>query len=156
VYVLLHGYDLDIVWYAIDTGTEGEGDPYHSPYLSASTDIWGFHEHAIFDFIRGEVSIATRGDDHKRAEAFKTGLKFLAENKKLVDRYIWYYNNDTSIEERYNYVEENGVKTYGVVVTDPTKELLTLSENHSIIYSTLGEVDFWNWYDSPSGGTIYN
>ncbi|KHF39262.1 anti-sigma factor [Halalkalibacter okhensis] len=156
VYALLHDYDLDIVWYAIDTGTEGKGDTYHSPYLSANSDIWGFHEHAIFDFSRDGGSIRIRGDGHKRAEAFKTGLQFLAENKKLVERYIWYFNNETSIEDRYNYVEENGVKTYGVVVTGPTKELLTLQENNSIIFATLGEVDFWNWYDRPAGGTIYN
>lgn len=153
VYQLLEGYDLDIVWYAIDTGVEQEREEYRSPYFSASNGIWGFHERAVFDFPQHGNSIMERGDGQKRAEIFKTSLHFLVENSKLAKKYIW---TEQSFEEVYKYVEENGVKTYGVVVTGPSKELLRLQQNESIIYATMGEVDFWNWYNTPSSGTIYN
>ncbi|MDT8860383.1 anti-sigma factor [Alkalihalobacillus sp. MEB130] len=156
VYDLLEGYEFDIVWYAIDTGVEGDGDPHRSPYLSANSGILGFHERSIFDLSGGNGSIETRGEGQKRADAFKRGLHLLAENEKLANRYVWYMEEDKTLEERYHFVEENGVKTYGVVVTGPTKELLALQENDFIIYATLGEVDFWNWYSRPASGTIYN
>ena len=156
VYSLLHGYDLEIPWYAIDTGTEKEGDSYGSPYLSAGNGIWGIHEGSIFDFKRGGGSIQVRGDGDEREEAFKTGLRFLADHENMVKQYVWDVDRHHSLEERYDYVEENGVKTYGVVVTGPTKELLRLQEHENIIYATVGEVDYWNWYDRPASGTIYN
>ncbi|UCZ51604.1 anti-sigma factor [Bacillus shivajii] len=154
VCTILNGYDLEIPWYAIDTGYEHSGD--RSPYLSANNGVWGLHEAAIFDFSRGGGSVSVRGDGDVRAGVFKTGLQFLADNESLAKQYIWRIDREVSIKERYEYVVENGVKTYGVVVTGPTKELLQLQENEQIIYATLGEVDFWNWYHTPAGGTIYN
>lgn len=155
VYELLEDMEVDIVWYAIDTGTEKNGSSDGSPYLSAISDIWGFHEDAVFDLTNFDF-ITERGDGDKREEAFTTGLKFLAENEKLTERYLPFMNRDVSIDERYRFVEEHGVNTYGVVVTGPSKELLKLQENEAIIYATMGDVDFWNWYNNSAGGTIYN
>ncbi|HHY73645.1 MAG TPA: hypothetical protein GX497_10585 [Bacillus bacterium] len=152
VYDILKDYDLAIVWYAIETGTEAKND---SPYLGAGSGVWGIHERAIFDFSESGGSIEIRGDGEKRGEAFKKGLRFLAEHKKLAKRYIWGIEENGKIEDMYNYVNKNGVKTYGVVVTGPTKELLRLEENKHIIFATLGEVDFWNWYSRPASGTMY-
>jgi hypothetical protein len=151
---LLSDYDLDIVWYAIDTGTEKYGTRYGSPYLTASNDLFGIHDYAVFDFIEG--GLTDSGRDGKREEAFKKGLKLLAENEKMTKRYMPFISKDTSLIERYRYVEEHGVKSYGVVVTGPTKELLKLQENETIIYATMGDVDFYNWYSTPTSGTIYD
>ncbi|MDV2883638.1 anti-sigma factor [Alkalihalophilus pseudofirmus] len=157
VYRILSGYELNIAWYAIDTGTEKNGDHYGSPYLSAG-GIWGVAESAIFDFERGSsFSVASDDGDH-RAEVFKTGLRYLSENEKTADKYwqMRHMGDDVSLKDRVDFVEEYGANSYGVVVTGPTKELLKLKENEQIIFATLGEVELWNWYHTPAGGTIYN
>ncbi len=156
VYRILEDYDLEIVWYAIDTGTEKDGDRHGSPYLNAAGEIWGFHERSVFDFARGGGSIQINGDGEKRAQFFKTGLKYLADHEKLTRKYLRFLDKEYSIHDRYRFVEENGVKTYGVVVTGPTKELLAMQNNDAILYASLGEVEFWNWYSRSSSGTIYN
>ncbi|MDG5788601.1 anti-sigma factor [Evansella sp. AB-P1] len=156
VYDILDGFDLDIPWYAIHTGTEHDGNDRGSPYLNATGGIWGLNENSIFDFSPTGGSVPSRGGGDVRAEAFKTGLQFLADNERVVRQYKRHMSRDVSIQERVDYVKEHGVKTYGVVITGPTKEILRLQESHQIIYATLGEVDFWNWNGSPASGTIYN
>lgn len=152
IYEILSAYDLNIHWYAIDTGTESQND---SPYLSATSGIMGIHEASVFEFEKDGGSIQLRGEGEKREEVFKKGLRLLKDNKKMVNRYIWSIEENGSLDEMYNYVNKNGVKTYGVVVSGPTKVLLKMQGNEHIIYTALGEVDFWNWYNRPAGGTIY-
>ncbi|MBU9710995.1 anti-sigma factor C-terminal domain-containing protein [Evansella tamaricis] len=159
VYPILDGYDLNIAWYGIDTGVEDQVKAeYASPYLSANSGILGFHERGVFELMPGNsLSLETRGDGDVRAEAFQNGLRFLSENEKQVTRYLWSINSiGATLSERYQFIQENGVKTYGVVVTGPTKELLRLQEVEEIQFATLGEVDLWNWYRKGAGGTIYN
>ncbi|MCD8510487.1 MAG: anti-sigma factor [Bacillus sp. (in: Bacteria)] len=157
IYPFFEGYDLDIVWYAVDTGTEHRGTRHGSPYISAN-EIWGFHEWSVFDLQMGSgsgsLSIQTRGDGEKRAEVFKDGIELLLDNERMTRRYL--RHRELNLQERFDYVSEHGAKTYGVVVTGPTKELLRLRELDEIIYGTLGEVDLWNWYNRPARGRIYN
>lgn len=157
IYPFFEGYDLEIVWYAVDTGPEQDGTRYGSPYLSAH-DIWGIHERSVFDLLMGSgsgsLSILTRGDGEKRVEAFKNGLQLLLDNERMTSRYL--RHRELNLQERFDYVSEQGVKTYGVVVTGPTKELLRLGELDEIVYATLGEVELWNWYNRPAQGRIYN
>ncbi len=153
VHDLLLNDDVDIAWYAIDTGTEKDGTKYGSPYLTASNDLFGIHDYAVFDFIDG--GLTDSGGDGKREEAFKEGLKFLVENEEKVNKYMPFTSEDVPLIERYDFVEEHGVKSYGVVVTGPSKELLKLKKNETITYAVMGEVDFYNWYSTPTSGAIY-
>ncbi|UIR32171.1 anti-sigma factor C-terminal domain-containing protein [Priestia flexa] len=42
-----------------------------------------------------------------------------------------------------------------MVLTGPTKELLKLKNEPSITYSSLGEVELWNWFTRPTQGTLH-
>lgn len=136
VYQMLKGYDLRIAWYAIDTGTEED------------LPFWGIHEEGVYSLLdeedRNFNEIEEKG--YEKEKAFKNGLEFIAKHKRYAKKIVWRLEENKTIEEIINYVNQNGVKTYGVVVTGPTKELLKLKENEQIQYATLGEVDFWNWY----------
>lgn len=146
VYQMLNDYSIDIVWYAIDTGMEGKRDS-----VFTGTRVWGIHEYAFESLLEEEKSslIPERASGHLREKAFKNGLQFLAEHKKLAKRVVWYLEEHGTLEEMIDYVDKNGVKSYGVVVTGPTKELLKLKDNKHVQYATLGVVDFWNWYGKP-------
>ena len=49
------------------------------------------------------------------------------------------------LEERYQYLQENGFQVYGAVVTGPTKEVLKLCSETGIHEEELGDVELWNW-----------
>lgn len=49
------------------------------------------------------------------------------------------------LQERYDYIQANGFKVYGAVITGPTKELLKLREEPGIYQVQLGDVELWNW-----------
>ncbi|WP_176371434.1 anti sigma factor C-terminal domain-containing protein [Litchfieldia alkalitelluris] len=159
IYNIFSGYDLEIVWYGVDTGVEGTSSEYRSPYLSASGGILGIHERGMFDLMapNSSKSIKVMGDGEKKQNLFKKGLEFLIDNENLVKRYVWSLDrHGASLSERLEYVEEHGVRSYGVVVTGPTKELLTLQDVSEIQFATIGEVTLWNWYNRNAGGTIFN
>ncbi len=147
----LSEYDLHIPWYAIDTGFEGQA----TTYLSNDTGIWGIYDRPIFDVSKDSVHYQSRGNEKEIEEEFKKGLEFLTKNEKMTRRFLWYMDENIDLEEMYTYVNENGINTYGVVVTGPTKELLRLKENEHIHYATLGEVDLWNWQNRPAYGIMH-
>ncbi|WP_342463039.1 anti sigma factor C-terminal domain-containing protein [Ureibacillus sp. FSL K6-8385] len=151
MYQILKDYDVEIVWYAVDTGTEEERD---SHLLSMGETLWGIHEYALHSLVEEDV-YQEKGDGHIREKAFKNGLALLAEHERWAEKVIWNYD-ETSIKDIQKYVDEHGVKCYGAVLTGPTKELLKLAGNEHVIYAALGEVDFWNWYNKDAGGALYH
>jgi hypothetical protein len=144
---LFKDYDIDIVWYAIDTGTARDNDTID---VSIGEDLWGIHEYAWYKLLGDNVA-----DKATKEDAFKKGLAFLAEHATWAKRVIWDFDQE-SIKEMLDYVDEHGVKCYGVVLTGPTKELAKLADNEHITYAALGEVDFWNWTGKQTGGALYN
>lgn len=148
---IFDGYDFEIVWYAIDTGGE------KSNYVIGAGEIWGIHKNGVDTLLDSEsrAFIGEKSEGALTEEAFKNGLQFLAEHKKLAERVMPYLEEYGTLEEMIDYVNEHGVKTYGVVVTGPTKELLKLKDNEHVQYATIGEVNFWNWYGKPAYSSVY-
>jgi len=124
---------VDVTWAAIYTGVEDEqisangelvspiGYPvqpdttYWSPFRESSS-----HEETFLEMLKGLVpyeSIAVEVSPHKNLE----------------------------LPERISYIEENGFKTYGVVVTGPKGEIEKLQELDMIRTLKVGEVKLWNW-----------
>lgn len=144
VYEILDEYDLDIVWYAIDTGIDEE------------FSYWGIHEEGVDSLLDEEERELddVKGESIEKEKAFKNGLELINKHKRYAKKVVWGLDEKIIIEEIIDYVDQNGVKTYGVVVTGPTKELLKLKENEQIYYATLGEADFWNWFTRERSGAI--
>ncbi len=82
-------------------------------------------------------------------------MEYLAENEGLARRVIRGDPDRLRIPERYDYVQENGLRVYGVVVTGPTRELLKLKELETIHSPALGEIRLWNWFQRSFQGTMY-
>ncbi|OPX85883.1 MAG: putative anti-sigma-M factor YhdL [Pelotomaculum sp. PtaB.Bin104] len=141
---MLADYDLDILWYAITTGLEETS----MPPLSVSDGIWGFKDLSD-NMLSGNSTIKT-DDSSVREEYFLDSMRFIAENESLAKKIYRGNPNNLRLAERRQYLEENGVQVYGVVVTGPSKELLKLRELGSIHCPTLGEVSLWNWFNSFS------
>ncbi|MGM7636075.1 anti sigma factor C-terminal domain-containing protein [Bacillus sp. Hm123] len=129
----------DINWYALDTGYEYQKKTDDSFLIREQ--IFGFPSNIELYPSREEYS-----DETLEADAVKM-MKLLKDHQKWVEPF---YNNgenqEIKLNERYEYVKKNGVKTYGIVITGPTKELLKLKDSSFISFVTIGEVEFWNWY----------
>ncbi|WP_400162610.1 anti-sigma factor [Brevibacillus sp. TJ4] len=143
------------IWFAVDTGQEAKDhDESAGNVLLSAGDVWGFAERELH---YGDKPILENGEGERREQAFLDEMKFLVEKKSMatsIARQLMY--NEPAIEERYEYVRENGLRIYGAVITGPTKELLALREEPSITAAMLGEVDWWNWDMPPASGRQYS
>ena len=148
--------DMEITWYAVSTGLEGQSyrgrrQEIQEP-LSAFRGVWGFsnissHMFAINNTIRLD-------DSSIREQYFIQSIKYLLENEPLAQK-IYRGHEELRLAERYEYLQENGVKIYGVVVTGPVKELLKLRELENIHSPALGDIKLWNWFHRSFSGRMY-
>jgi len=149
----LPDYEQETVWFAVDTGEEmKQADKDGGNLLLSTGDVWGFSERSL-DY--GQAPIQVNGEGGRRASVYLSEMKYLAEQERLskaVGRGLM-WTNDPKIQERYDYLQEHGVRIYGTVLTGPTKELLKLREEPSITAAFLGKVDWWNWESPAASGT---
>jgi len=151
--------NMEPVWFAVDTGLDPKrGDsggatihPVGFPYWP----IWQSDDLTV-DFYKEEKtgwfgkvvssggsypSLESYGDGEKRNGYFKKTLTMLQKNKGITNKVAPFLNIDHTLD----YVEKNGVKLYGAVITGPVKELLKLREETWIRDLRVGEVQLWNW-----------
>lgn len=159
VFQLFADKDVDLLWFAVDTGMElnerrRSGGVVTDPIGFPSSPIW--HEDDFKVTSREEsgswfgktVSETRSSPEYKigdyevlHAQFFKT-LRFLQNYENHADKL---YYGQLKLGERIAYLEEHGVKHYGAVITGPTKEVLSLRGEPSIALIEVDEVDFWNW-----------
>ncbi|MBS4209028.1 anti-sigma factor [Bacillus sp. FJAT-50079] len=152
--------DLDIIWFAVDTGVEGKEEWDHgtvfNPIGFPEFPLW--HDNDMIAGPRDEqkgflfgkiVSQSFSSPDYEEGDStvlhkqFLKTLSFLEQHEKKAEKL--YHGYRLHLEERLNYVEKNGINHYGIVVTGPTKEILALKDDPFISYIQVDEVDFWNW-----------
>lgn len=126
---LFDDIDLDILWYAVDTGFENEfnGKAFYSPigYPAKSGNI-----NSSFN------------DKRRNQEQFLDVLDTLNEYEDWTEEIAI---NELNIKGKRNYIQKNGIGIYGVVVTGPTKELLKVNDIKAVTFQYLGGVELWNW-----------
>jgi hypothetical protein len=147
--------NMEPVWFAADVGIEADSgdDPVGFP----STPIW-HHDDWIVDSYTEEKtgffgkvitktsstpSVDPNGDGKLREENFLQTLKLMQTYRSITKQIAPSFK----IDEAIDYLETNGVKLYGAVVTGPTKELLKLQEEPWVKTVRVGEVRLWNWDD---------
>lgn len=125
------------VWYALDTGQERINE---ENFLLHSGEIIGFREH-----------INLPADEtkklHTKEDEVIEMMRILSINKETVSKTTWIPEKVLNLDKRYQYVKDNGVKVYGMVITGPSKELLKLQNSPHVRYATLGDIEIWNWFD---------
>jgi len=151
---LLSNFDLDITWYAVETGFEKNnrsGD--HASPLSAFSGIWGV-PHSSTHMLSQYSSISSQ-DSGVRENYLLDSLEFLLKNERIAKKVYRGNPQELKLDERCAYVKKHGVNVYGVVVTGPSKELLKLKEIENIRFPALGEIQLWNWYNRNFSATMY-
>ncbi|GIO25828.1 anti-sigma factor [Ornithinibacillus bavariensis] len=158
VFQLFSQKNMELIWFAVDTGFE-ENDKFnegiiHDPIGFPNFPIW--HEDDMIlesreeskGFIGGTVSESYSSPEYEEGNAsllhqqFYKTLNFLQEHEKKADKIIF---GKLRLKDRIAYLEKNGIHHYGVVITGPTKEILTLKDEKWISNLVVDEVGFWNW-----------
>ncbi|MDQ0059751.1 anti-sigma factor C-terminal domain-containing protein [Paenibacillus harenae] len=155
--ILFEGKDMKPVWLAVYTGEAGEEGTaiVSAPVGFPTQPMWHAGDGVttvsnVKKFLwrtveKGTVtsypSIESYGSGVARNDNFLSTLRLLSEHKEITNYYTSFFEVDRVLE----YVEENGVSIYGMVVTGPTKELLALKDATFVNYMHVGEVRLWNW-----------
>jgi hypothetical protein len=147
---LLEPYDLDVLWMPLYMGelkqfTEGVwGGGGNSIGLNQP---WGLAGARVIDtdFKGGyRISALTLSTIEESEKAMLSNIEMmLNKDKKLAEQLLGTFY----LQERYDYIKENGFQAYGAVVTGPVKELLQLKELQEIHSVYLGEIEHWNWHE---------
>jgi hypothetical protein len=123
---LFSNIDLDILWYAVNTGIVYDTNFTAIGYPALDGDI--------------------NSSFNNKEENSKQFIKVLNNLNKYQD---WTEtitkNKSLNINEVTKFIDDNGIEIYGVVVTGPTKELLKLNEIPEVTNQYLGGVELWNW-----------
>lgn len=153
--------NFSIVWLALDTGVEGKDGNYGGMVLDPigfpPFPIW-HDDDMIQDFYEEEGTFFNKtvsesyaspeyeeGDTEVLHEQFMKTMKFLKKHEKMAGKLYTGMNLD--VQERIDYLEGNGFKHYGMVVTGPTKEIEKLKKEPLIQSIEIDEVGFWNWHN---------
>ena len=155
VFSLFSYKDMRLLWLAVDTGFEQDQEVITEPIGFPRDPIW--HENDMILESRKEekglfgshiVSESHSSPDYEVGEEkplhtqFLKTLRFLQEHERKASNF---YMGDLNLSERIEYLEENGYKHYGAVITGPSKEILKLKDEAAVSDLEIDEVGFWNW-----------
>lgn len=157
VFELFEDRDLEILWLAVDTGLEEEREgPVFEPIGFPGYPIW--HEDDMildsreekkgflgFRVVSEEYSSPEyeAGDQAILHQQFLKTLYFLKDHERKANKLVF---EKLELAKRIDYLEKNGFRHYGVVITGPTKEVLKLKEELWAAELVIDEVGFWNWH----------
>lgn len=149
------GKNLQLLWLGVDI-KRPDGDVFAQPIGFPHHPMWleedyrleskevekGFLGSKATTELKSAPNIDDYGDGKLRNENFLRVLKYLQKYPKICQRVAPFTMHN--LDEIISYVQKNGVKIYGMVVTGPSKEILKLKEEDWVRGVTVGEVDFWN------------
>ena len=89
--------------------------------------------------------------DYYKGEEVLEMMRILSQYEETVKRVAQRSNGELNLQKQYQYVKKHGVKVYGIVITGPSKELVKFQNSPHVRNATLGDIEFWNWLERPSG-----
>lgn len=150
--------NMQPVWFVVDTGFDDVdthsmasfiGFPYQPIWHPDDMTVTNrtYEKKGLFMRVVSESAaspaVEAYGSADLRNENFMKTLALLQKFEKIANRIV--LGGDLRISERIKYLQKNGVKIYGIVVTGPSKEILKLKNEPWISGIHLGEVRLWNW-----------
>lgn len=124
---LLSEKDLRLLWLALELDSlNSYTQPVGVPII--------FHK----DFSDDDTSEQTEGYERQ----FLQIVKYLNKHEKKANKLT---NGDLSYKQILADIEKDGFNYYGLVVTGPTKEILSFREESWLQYLSLDGVELWSW-----------
>lgn len=160
VFDYIDGKDLELLWLAVDSGQEVPEDEFDivifNPIGFPANPIWHDDDFTLDSreetkgFLwGGTVSESYSSPDYEVGdtdilhEQFLKTLHFLNKHHRKANKLLF---GQFNLPERLVYIEENGIQHYGIVITGPTKEILSLKDEPWISVLQIDEIELWDWY----------
>ncbi|WP_280770395.1 anti-sigma factor [Salipaludibacillus daqingensis] len=138
-------YDLTVSWLPLymgelknfDTDWSAGGD-------TLRVDPWGLSSAQYFDenWRNHQTGYLSLGNIEEVETQMIHNMNLLYEEDESLAEAMFQV---PKFEERVEFLEEEGFKVYGAVVTGPSKELLKLQEEEMIRGEQIGPIEYWNW-----------
>ncbi|MEK4443729.1 MULTISPECIES: anti-sigma factor [Niallia] len=154
VFDYLKDRNVEIIWFAVDTGVENRDEFGIDPIGFPNTPIW-HDDDMITDSTEKEGNFwfsiesssssspeYTEGDAEILHKQFLKTLTFLKPYEKKAENF---YFGHLELNKRIAYMKKHGINHYGVVITGPTEEILKLKKENWIRAIHIDEIGFWNW-----------
>ena len=125
--------NVDILWVAVHTGVEATN-------LSKAGTVVSPIGYPVWPDTSTWSPFKTSA---KYEEVFIEMLDFIEEYEQLATAVSSAKN--LALSERIQYIKENGIEVYGIVVTGPKNEIEALQQLNVIKSMKIGEVKLWNW-----------
>lgn len=144
----LRDYDLHVLWMPLYTGEFKDYEPYgysgndNMIMVSGVLGLSGGKDHN--ENYHESLRITWLNEDTEK-ESEQLMLKNMEELLNKSESYYEQFLSLGHLEEKYQYLNEEGFTVYGAVVTGPVKELLKLQHEPFVQGEQLGEVKLWNW-----------
>lgn len=124
--------NVDVVWAAVDTGVDAKN-------LSKEGNLVSPIGYPVQP---DDTTWSPFRNEPSNEKVFKNILYYLADHEELATS----VSNAKNLElaERIDYIEANGIKAYGVVVTGSKKEIEALQNTNMIRTLKVGEVKLWH------------
>lgn len=138
--------NVEPIWFAVHTGDLNDKNNSIQPIGFTYHPIWLYENWETLK--DGDIgtkkapSLKPYDDAKLRNENFISTLKFLKKYNSITEKVV---GKRLYLDKKINFVEKNGVKILGMVITGPTKEILKLKQETWIRGVTVGEIDWWNW-----------
>ncbi|PAV29370.1 hypothetical protein CIL05_10900 [Virgibacillus profundi] len=150
VHNLFNDYDVEILFYPVDTG--GEDALNYDPIGFSNEPMWLESDWILESETKeGNESTASYaapnfeyGDTEVLQTQFMKVLYFLNDYSKQT-REINYNLRSKVLSSAISYLEEKGVKHYGAVITGPTSEIMKMQGQEFIHAIDIDESEFYNW-----------
>lgn len=142
--------DVQFVWVGIRTASPKESVPDLLGFMTRSTKLGvdkpDIEKYPAFDYLEWLVKPTGFDREAQRIEPrgyelhFKDRLKYTLDRKDAINILERRPNRHEYYEKALNYVEEHGVKTYGVLVYSNAEDLIELIEKGPILTLELNQV----------------
>lgn len=141
VMLLKAGLDLEINWFAIETGYEKLSPPSNMGMPKQQYYLWGFPSKLYTpENIFEPISLDPNNiNDH---------LKSVLEELNWVDEHAYLFDKESmwfTDKDIYKHLNESGFQCYGIQVNGPTDQIYELIQRVEYQYINIQKMDLWYW-----------
>jgi len=138
---LLEGRDINLRWMAVHSRID---DNFHIAWGGDAATLGIPHHDWPLGFWEGRRELTPLGDIDLREQDFLWTLNYLKENWFYIENLMPRLQHQ-GIEATINYIEENGIQIFGIVITAPTSELIAILDEPWVGGAQMGDVTLMNW-----------
>ena len=140
---LVDNYDIEINWFAIECGYEGDAPPSNIGMPSQQYYTFGFPRELYTPDTIFEPTALDKKNSQEYIEEVLTNIEWLKDNNKLIA------NNSNSVwlieDKVYDYLQSNPIRCYGIQINGPTEEIYELVKDIDYNYINIVDIGYWYW-----------